>query len=242
MEESVADLLSRITFTGRPVETIYLNKDRVREHFIGQVGAIESFTKTASRTGSIEAPVVKVGGGISSDRSVTWSLTDPVTQALVLRAALGERGLLKRINEAEVGSYITFSGATALVRPGMDRWQVQRKMLSAYPGLHESLEAEREGRQDLAHMLGQPDQVIWSLAMTDGTSFCAAFLDQNLLYYGAAHWIMNRYHAFAEDNEVIKNATNLLPFYPNLEIFALVREFHPTGIPMLATLHLTVNL
>jgi hypothetical protein len=47
----------------------YLNQTRVRESFIGQIGAIESFTKTATKEGSVEVPIVKV----PSERCF-WSL------------------------------------------------------------------------------------------------------------------------------------------------------------------------
>ena len=60
MAESVAELLGRLRFVGGPVETLYLNQPRVRESFVGQLGAIESFTRGVEKEGSVEAPVIKI--------------------------------------------------------------------------------------------------------------------------------------------------------------------------------------
>ncbi len=82
MAESVAELLGRLRFAGGPVETLYLNQTRVRESFIGQLGAIEPFTRTATKEGSVEVPIVKVGAGLASEAGVTWTLSDPTAQVL----------------------------------------------------------------------------------------------------------------------------------------------------------------
>ena len=41
-----------------------------------------------------ETPVIKVGGGLSREGSVTWTIKDPITQLLVLREALKSTGFL----------------------------------------------------------------------------------------------------------------------------------------------------
>jgi len=119
MAESVAELLGRLRFVGGPVETLYLNQTRVRESFIGQLGAIESFTRTATKEGKIEAPVVKIGAGLASEAGVTWTLTDSTAQALVLRASLESQGALLGLDDAGPGRYISFAGAGYISRPGM---------------------------------------------------------------------------------------------------------------------------
>ena len=239
MEKSVAELLGELSFIGRPVETLYLNETRVSEHFIGQLGAIESFTRTATRNGSIEAPVVKVSGGASSDRSITWSLKEPVTQALVLRAALDDRNLLTGISHAKVGSYVTFSGIALISHPLYPFSYMHREVLHAYPGLYEALEEERAKKEDLWRMLGTSDQNIWILTVMEGTSLCAAFLDQHWITHDAIHWLSNKLGA---RRMAILDGQTAYPDFPSCEIFALLREFHETGVPMLATLHLALKL
>ena len=80
MTESLADLLKKLRFVGQPVETLYLNETRVHENFIGQLGAIESFTRSVTKEGSAEAPVIRIGAGLSSATDVTWTLSDPLSQ------------------------------------------------------------------------------------------------------------------------------------------------------------------
>ncbi len=96
MTESVADLLGRLRFVGGPVETLYLNQPRVKESFVGQLGAIESFTRGVAKEGSVEAPVIKIGAGVTAESGVTWNLADPTAQVLVLHAALEKHGAVTR--------------------------------------------------------------------------------------------------------------------------------------------------
>ncbi len=119
MAESVDELLANLRFVGGPVETIYLNQTRIREGFITHLGAIESFTRTAIKEVSAETPVVKIGAGVSSESDVTWSLSDPIAQVLVLHAALESRGLLYSIDNAAPGRYVGFVGAAVLSRSGV---------------------------------------------------------------------------------------------------------------------------
>jgi len=87
------------------VETLYLNQTRVQETFIGQLGAIEPFTRTATKEGSVEVPIVKVGAGLASEAGVTWTLSDPTAQVLVLRASLEAEGALGGLDGAGPGRW-----------------------------------------------------------------------------------------------------------------------------------------
>ncbi len=103
MAESVAELLGRLRIVGGPVETLHLHQPRVRESFIGQLGAIESFTRSTAKEGSVEAPVIKIGAGLTAESGVTWTLTDPTAQVLVLHAALDMQGALHALDGAVPG-------------------------------------------------------------------------------------------------------------------------------------------
>src|ERR1051325_2415151 len=96
MSGTVADQLGRLQFVSGPVETLYLNEARTRDDFVGQIGAIESFTRTTTKSGKVELPLpfVAIGGDVGAQAGVTWSLEDPTAQALVLRAALDSAGRL----------------------------------------------------------------------------------------------------------------------------------------------------
>ena len=136
MAESVAELLSRLRFVGRPVETLYLNETRVRESFIGQLGAIESFTRAATKKGSVEAPVIKIGAGVTTEGGVTWTLSDSIAQVLVLRTALESQGLRHGLDSAKPGRYISFEGTGLISRPGMFD-DLHREGLQQHRGLYE---------------------------------------------------------------------------------------------------------
>ena len=87
MTDSLADILAKLRFESRPIEALYLNETRVREHFVGYLGAIDSFTRTAAKAGNLETPIIKVGAGITSEATVTWDTHDPIAQVLILRSA-----------------------------------------------------------------------------------------------------------------------------------------------------------
>lgn len=219
MAESVAEILGQLRFAGGPVETLYLNETRVREGFLGQLGAITSFTRTARKEGNIEAPVIRFGAGVAAEADVTWSLAEPIAQALVLRAALEARGALHGLKEAEPGQYVGFAGAGYLSRPGMldDR---HREGLSEREGLYEGLEAERAMQEGVLQMMEGPESSMWLLTLQDGDSICAAVLDKRWLSPGFPSW-MGGGHRY--------------------EILAMFRQRHETGIPLLAALHVTMK-
>src|SRR6266567_8906807 len=194
MTESVAELLGRLRFAGGPVETLYLNQTRVRESFIGQLGAIEPFTRTATKEGSVEVPIVKVGAGLASEASVTWTLSDPTAQVLVLRASLESQGALLGLDGAGPGRYVSFAGAGYVSRPGVFDDE-HREGLRQHPGLYDALEAERGKQETIVRMIEGPEMSFWLLTVGDETSICAAFLDKRMLRPVFSHWINPSYGA-----------------------------------------------
>jgi hypothetical protein len=220
--ESLAELLSRLRFTGRPVETLYLNETRIRENFIGHLGAVESFTRTASKQGSVKAPVIDLGASMSSEAEVTWGLNDPVTQVLVLRAALKNKNSIYDIGTAAPGHFVTFSGTGLVSRPGIFEDQ-HREGLKEYSGLYEALEDERASQESLMHLIEGTERLQWLLTVNNGPYICAAILDAKWLRPVFSHW-MNPSYSVAR-----------------WEIFGLCRRLHETGFPMLAMLYIGVT-
>ncbi len=219
MAESVADLLDRLSFVGGPpVESLYLNETRVRENFINSLGAIESFTRTATKTISGETPIVKIGAEGSAKADVVWSLKDPITQALLLRAALKSSGSLHGLDSVAPGRFISFAGNGIISRPGLFDG-VQRESLQGYPGLYESLEGERADVEKTIAITQAPRNH-WLLTVTEGPSVCFAILDDRWLNDTWPDWIDRGYR---------------------LEIFGLSRLHHESGIPRLATIYLSVK-
>ena len=177
MAESVGQLLARLRFVGGPVETIYLSERRTEEAFITEVGAIESFTRTAAKEASGRAgiPVVEIGGVISSEAGVTYTLDNPLTQVLVLRAALESKGLLHDIDDAAPGRYIRFAGTAVLSRPDLFD-DIQQKALEEHPGLYEALEAERARNESILRVTKESEYDLWLLTLSEGNAVCPAIL------------------------------------------------------------------
>jgi hypothetical protein len=215
--ESVADVLGRLRLEGTAVETLYLNQIRVKESFIGQLGAIESFTRTASKEGSIEAPVIKLGAGLSAESGVTWTMTDPTAQVLVLHKALERQGTLRRLTDAVPGSYVEVVGTGSISRPAMLD-AAHQSVLRGRPGLYAALEAERAAQENVLRMMEGNDASMWLMTIGGNTPLCASVLDERWLSPSSSSWL-----------------TGI-----RWRVFAMVRRMHETGIPLLATMHISV--
>jgi hypothetical protein len=222
MQGSVAKALSRLSSDTGPVETLYLDETRVHENFIGQVGAIGSYTRLATKEGSggLETPVLKIGVRGSSEADVTWNLNYPIIQVLVLRAVLESQGSLHGLNGAKPGRYVISSGVGAISRHKMLD-DLHRERLHKHPGLYEKLEAERAKQENIMHMTGKPEESLWLLTIDEGASVCAATLEGAALRDPFRHWV------YADSS---------------WELFGLVRRIHETRVPWLAPLHLYVKL
>ncbi len=114
------DVLADLSFTAGPVETLYLNEQRVGERFVSHLGAVESLTQSAHREGGGElgVSVAKVGGKLASERGVTFSLREPIAQARVLYESLAQDGSLRHSpRDPHPGDYVQFSGLADLYHP-----------------------------------------------------------------------------------------------------------------------------
>jgi hypothetical protein len=220
MAESVADLLGRLRFVSAPVETIYLNRDRTHDDFVGQLGAIDSFTRGATREGKLEVPLLKAGAGIGAEAGVTWTMADPTAQALVLRAALESQGLLYPLDRAEPGCYLEFAGRGLLSRPEMLQ-EEHRRGLAVWAGLYEELEVDRANQEKvLTVMAGGTPDLCWLMTIDSGDSVVAAVLGNRWLSPGVPSWLGGE---------------------ARWSIFAKVRQRINRGFPLLAALHITAT-
>jgi hypothetical protein len=220
--ESVADLLRRLSFVRGSVESLYLNETRVHENFIGQLGAIESFTREAERGADVKGgiPFITVGGKLGSNAGATWNLTDPVTQVLVLRSALEKKELLRDPDHAAPGEYVRFAGRGYISRPGLFDDEQAKVLETLRPGLYEELEAERSKKESVSQITEGPNSYLWLLTIDDGTSMCAATLDNRWLRPAFRHW-----------HEAD----------PAWEVFGLFRQRHKMGIPLLAVMYVGIK-
>jgi hypothetical protein len=89
--EPVAEEVLRLRFAGRYVESMYRNDERIRELFIGRIGSIASFSRSATKdvNGSVGFKgIAELAGTRGGEQAVEYNLTDPTAQALVLREIL----------------------------------------------------------------------------------------------------------------------------------------------------------
>lgn len=219
MQQPMISVLANLKFDPGPVETLYLDEARVNENFIGQLGAIASYTNLATKEigGGVEAPVVKIDASGSSQSSVTWNLNHPIIQALVLRKLAVPEVAPRDFHDAKPGRYLVFSEAGAISRPRMFD-DLHREHLQAYPELYERLEAERAAEENDLRSTNGPDEDLWLLTVSRGPLVCAATLMDSMLRPPFRHWV---------------SASS------DWEIFGLCRRFYEdTQVPWLAPLHL----
>jgi hypothetical protein len=223
MAESVAEVQKGLSFVSGPVELVYLNETRVHDCFIGQLGAISSFTKTATKEAGFETPVVKLSGGLSHQANVTWNLDkEPIAQALVLRSALESQGKLNGPDCTTSGSYISFAGIAHISRPDAferehEDWLSRGQQR---PHLYSKLEVERAKIEERARIMEDLQVDLWLLTLSEGNAVCAATLDKRWLKSAAHHWLGPDFR---------------------WEIFGVLRDVHETGVPFLVALDVRLS-
>ena len=160
--ESVTALIRRLRFVSSSAPAIYLNERLAEEMFRAQLGAIESFARTASRSaeGSAGPAIVRVGASKETSEQVTYDLGDPLTKALLLHSALGGATALGATLDSAPGTFIEVVG-TAYLPP----------VAAADPlppqDLRTTVAAECTRQTQVVRALGDEDTVLMPLLLTD---------------------------------------------------------------------------
>src|SRR5690348_8493986 len=104
----VADEILKLRFSAGPLQSLYLNQDRVNERFISHLGSISSFTQSAGKAkgGGVDLKIVKADAQVSDGNQIMYSIADPVARALLLREALQAEGVVHTSESATVGQYV----------------------------------------------------------------------------------------------------------------------------------------
>ncbi|WP_043687408.1 hypothetical protein [Streptomyces xylophagus] len=217
-DESLTDVLARLRFTAGPVETLYLNELRVGERFVSHLGVIESYTRTAHRQvgGELGVGVVKLSGARSTEDGITYTLREPIAQALVLRESLAQDGSLHRsARHPHPGDYVQLSGRACLSHP--TRYP-HDDCLPTHTAAYPALEAERARQECWLQALGSPGATMWLLVLDDGPKLSAAVL--------ASGWL--------RDNAVTSYV------HTHWEAFGVVEKVIDS-VPLLSALHIAVD-
>jgi hypothetical protein len=113
--------IKSLKFIGQHLERAYLNEQRVHERFTASSGAISAWVAKVSKKGDLKlgVPVIQFGGGAESANEVTYDITDPVAQALLLRASVEGAKMVKPLEKASALQYVVVSGLSCFRHPSL---------------------------------------------------------------------------------------------------------------------------
>lgn len=117
----LAEELLKLRFVPGPLQSLYLNRDRVAERFTSHLGAISEWTRRSEGEGGIgvDIKVVKADVRMGGGNEVSYDLHDFTVRALLLRGALQAAGVIRSPEEASVGQYVVCSGRACLRHPDL---------------------------------------------------------------------------------------------------------------------------
>jgi hypothetical protein len=201
----IEDLL-RLRFAAIPLQSMYLNADRVNERFIGHLGAITEWTRRAERGkgGEVDLKLIRGKADKRDADNITYSLDSPVAQALVLREALQGQGDLRSQDAATVGQYVVVSGRACMRNPELERsippeFVLHEGCPSIENATYQRMELDRGAAEAMRIALAGPEQVtdrMWLLTLTEGAEFQAAsvlnsiWIDDAVISYMHHEWTM----------------------------------------------------
>jgi hypothetical protein len=223
---NVADEVLRLRFTGRHVESMYRNDDRIRELFVGRIGAIARLTRAAAKgaNGSIGLKgIAELAGERNWADTVEYDLHDPTAQALVLREALGNQHELHSAATAAPGQYVSVTGVSCLSRPTAEPggFNFHPNCRDSSDPVFAALDQARAMQEALYRSMTPGEEQMWLLTISDANQdiTAAAIL--------LRHWIN----------------TNAFMSYMHMpwEMFGTLRE-RVAGVPMLAAIHVIARL
>ena len=223
---SVAEEVLRLRFTGRYVESMYRNDDRIRELFIGRVGSIAGFSRSATKdvNGSLGFKgIAELAGTRSGEQSVEYNLSDPTAQALVLRENLALAGELCDLVDAAPGRFVSVVGRSCLSRPA-DRpiaFDFHATCHAADQPEFADLEQERAVQEAALRLMNPSEEQMWLLVISDRAERvrAAAVLHRRWINQNA---FMSYMH---------------MPW----ELFGLVRQ-RIAHVPVLAAIHVVARV
>jgi hypothetical protein len=223
----LADDLLKLRFVPRPLQSLYLNKDRVAERFTSHLGAIDAWTRRADREGGggVDLKVVRadVRGGRGDELS--YDLQDITVRALLLRDALQDANVIRSPDTATVGQYVIASGRSCLRNPDLLRPILlahdERCLAETDPRFF-ALEEDRARAEAILLALAGPassNDRMWMLTLGHGADVtAAATLNSSWIDYSVVSYI-----------------------HFNWTMFGTLRE-HIGGVPTLAAIHIWANM
>jgi hypothetical protein len=218
----VTDDILNLRFASGPIESMYLNIDRVNERFTSHLGAISRWSQSAGTEtgGALDVKVVKADRRASGSNELIYDLHDPLARALVLRTALQGSGDITSPDHASVGQYVIASGTACLTSPQL--FLPHPTCVSETDPVLIELERERAVAEALRLALAGPASTndrMWLLTLANDQQIVAASVLNSL-------WISD-------------SATSYWHF--RWDMFGNLRQ-HTHGIPVIAAIHVWVHM
>jgi hypothetical protein len=154
--------------------------------FVSQLGAVESFARTAAHELAGEAGAggfVRLGGSRSGSQEIHYDLSQPLTQALVLHSALRDQGSVQPARtDLARGTFVEVVGEVYL--PGLGAMpQLGHTRLDQTVA---ALEAECHRQQQVVRAFGDADTTLMLLIVKDDSRLSASVIDRKHVRAGAA--------------------------------------------------------
>jgi hypothetical protein len=183
--------IKNLQFVAQHTERVYLNEERTHDRFTLFHGAIATWVSKGTAKGGLS---LKLGGfgpqaEIGSENQVTYDITDPMAQAMLLLTALQDNNTVKGLDDANVLEYVLVSGESCLRHPSVPskRWHTDACMPT------EELEERREDAE-LWHRPFNDHARVWLLMIqrSDGIGRAAGVLDQKWVNDGVIPRFLHR--------------------------------------------------
>jgi hypothetical protein len=187
-QQSVSDTINWLSFPRQAYPNFYLNVERLRQRFRGYLGSISQFSKSIDKSAGANATVkalfVEAGiqGSHGDASEIQWDVTDPLAQALILRAYLATAGELHSdARSAPVTDFVLVRGPGGLVLPFDDTRSVLENEKGISPDVAAEIAAEQEWQATIGITGTDPKHRYWpAYANTDG-GLVVSLLGQNSL-------------------------------------------------------------
>jgi hypothetical protein len=204
--DSFADDLVNLRFMPGPLQSLYLNQDRVNERFNSHLGAITTWTRSVDREKSGGGDLKVVHGGVArtSSQEVAYGVESPVVRALLLREALEAQRVVRSPDSAMVGQYVLASGRSCLRHPEAEAKYPpglidHSSCIQETDERYEALELDRARAESVRLALAGPastNERMWLLLLQDAGNLNAAavlnsrWIDDAVVSYMHATWTM----------------------------------------------------
>lgn len=187
-QQSVSDTINWLSFPRQGYPNFYLNIERLRQRFNGYLGSISQFSKSIEKSAGVNATVkalffeAGIQGDLGDASEIQWDVTDPLAQALILRAYLASAGELHSdARSAPVTDFVLVRGQGGLVSPYGDTRSVLEDEKGISPEVAAEIAAEQEWQASIGTTGTESKHRYWpAYARTDG-GLVVSLLGQNSL-------------------------------------------------------------